>query len=213
MSAQETQTAAPLATALPEIAPILPPEHWAAAQDDGGEDDADSTVGEDFASSTASITSSILKYRTLHGRTYHSEIGNAQYWAANDERQTDSLDLLHHLFSLVLQGQLFLAPIREPKKAIDIGTGTGDDFADRFPECEVIGTDISPIQPTWTPQNLKFEIEDCTREWTFPAGTVDFVHIRYLLGSVLDWTEFFKQAYKVLKPGGYLESYEASPSI
>lgn len=57
------------------------------------------------------------------------------------------------------------------------------------------------------------EIEDCTREWTFPEGTIDFVHIRYLLGSVPDWTEFFKQAYKVLKPGGFLESYEASPRV
>lgn len=29
------------------------------------------------------------------------------------------------------------------------------DFADEFPEAEVIGTDISPIQPTWIPPNLK----------------------------------------------------------
>jgi hypothetical protein len=39
------------------------------------------------------------------------------------------------------------------------------------------------------------------------------VHIRYLLGSVQDWTEFFKQAYTVLKPGGWLESYEASVRV
>ena len=29
------------------------------------------------------------------------------------------------------------------------------DFADEFPEAEVTGTDISPIQPTWIPPNLK----------------------------------------------------------
>ena len=42
-------------------------------------DDGDSGIV-DVAESTASITSSILKYRNIQGRTYHSEIGNAQYW-------------------------------------------------------------------------------------------------------------------------------------
>lgn len=47
------------------------------------EEDADSTLGHDTGSSTASISSSILQYRTLHGRTYHSERGNASYWFAD----------------------------------------------------------------------------------------------------------------------------------
>ena len=29
------------------------------------------------------------------------------------------------------------------------------DFADEFPNIEVVGTDISPIQPGWIPPNLK----------------------------------------------------------
>lgn len=29
------------------------------------------------------------------------------------------------------------------------------DFADEFPSAEVIGTDLSPIQPSWVPPNLK----------------------------------------------------------
>jgi hypothetical protein len=49
-------------------------------QDAAEDDDADSAVGDDVASSTESISSSILHYRTVHGRTYHSERGNAQYW-------------------------------------------------------------------------------------------------------------------------------------
>ena len=31
----------------------------------------------------------------------------------------------------------------------------GSDFADEHTEAEVIGTDISPIQPNWIPPNLK----------------------------------------------------------
>lgn len=44
------------------------------------DDEVDSALGEDIADSTASLTSSILRYRTIQGRTYHSERGNAQYW-------------------------------------------------------------------------------------------------------------------------------------
>lgn len=43
-------------------------------------DDAESALGESVASTTASVSSSILNYRTLHGRRYHSEVGNAAYW-------------------------------------------------------------------------------------------------------------------------------------
>ena len=57
------------------------------------------------------------------------------------------------------------------------------------------------------------EIEDCTREWTFQPNDFDFVHIRYLLGCIVDWEAFFKEAFRVLKPGGYLQSYEASPHV
>lgn len=44
-------------------------------------DSAGNSVSEPGDSSESiSITSSILNYRILHGRRYHSEIGNAQYW-------------------------------------------------------------------------------------------------------------------------------------
>ncbi|GJC86300.1 secondary metabolism regulator laeA [Colletotrichum liriopes] len=84
------------------------------------------------------------------------------------------------------------------------------DFADENPECEVIGTDISPIQPTWVPHNCKFEIEHCPREGTFTPGKFDDIYIRFLVRSIADWPELFKKAYAALKPGGYLESFEVS---
>lgn len=48
--------------------------------DDPALDDGDSALGDDIESSTASINSSILEYRTIRGRTYHSDRGNAFYW-------------------------------------------------------------------------------------------------------------------------------------
>jgi hypothetical protein len=34
--------------------------------------------------------------------------------------------------------------------------------------------------------------------------------MRYLFGSIPDWTKLLKQAYRACKPGGYVESFEAS---
>ncbi|KAJ9142423.1 Methyltransferase domain-containing protein [Pleurostoma richardsiae] len=187
------------------------------AQQEGIEDDGDSSLGDDLASTTASLTSTILHYRTIMGRTFHSERGNAQYWGTNDETQNESMDINHHLLTLCLGGKLHLAPLnKDIQKVVDIGTGTGIwaiDFADEYPDTEVIGTDISPIQPSWVPPNLKFEIEDCTQEWTFADSSLDYVHIRALVGSIVDWNAFFKQAYRCIKPGGFLESYEPSMTL
>lgn len=48
------------------------------------------------------------------------------YKFPNDELEQDRLDMFHHIFKLVLGGQLFLAPIQEgPLRVLDIGTGTG----------------------------------------------------------------------------------------
>jgi len=84
------------------------------------------------------------------------------------------------------------------------------DFADQFPSASVVGTDISPIQPTWVPPNLKFEIEDATKEWTFAENHFDFIYMRYLFGAIADWNALLKQAYRTCKPGGYVESFETS---
>lgn len=93
-----------------------------------------------------------------------------------------------------------------------VGFGRGDsDFADMHPEAEVIGTDVSPMQPTWVPPNLKFEIDDANEdEWTWRDSTFDFVHARGLYGSIISWPAFYKQALRVTKPGGYIEHHEYS---
>lgn len=50
---------------------VLSGEYW--LQQGLPESDIDSTLGSDDESSTTSIASSILHYRTINGRTYHSD--------------------------------------------------------------------------------------------------------------------------------------------
>ncbi|KAF4456156.1 hypothetical protein F53441_1640 [Fusarium austroafricanum] len=210
-----------LANAKPEqdtTAGLLPGEHWTQATEepDQEDDDNDSAVS-DNASSTASISSSILRYREINGRRYHSEQGDANYWVSNDDQSNEALDINHHVLTMMYDEKLYKAPLKKDiQTAVDIGTGTGIwamDFADEFPSAKVVGTDISPIQPSWLPPNLEFQIDDCTQEWTFKENSIDYIHMRFLVGSIVDWPALFKQAYRCLKPGGYIESHEGSPSI
>ncbi len=46
-----------------------------------------------MANSTSSLSSSIFRYRTFLGRTYHSEIGMAEGWTPNDERHAETMDM------------------------------------------------------------------------------------------------------------------------
>ncbi|KAM0484600.1 hypothetical protein ACHAP7_003160 [Fusarium lateritium] len=191
-----------------DVSGLLPPQHWAeVAEELAAADDADSALGDDIPESTASITSSILQYRNISGRTYHHDIGNAQYWYVAWK------EFRHHVLTLVLDGELFLAPLsKDIENAVDIGTGTGIwamYVPCDFPDAQVIGTDVSPIQPGWIPPNLRFEIEDCTQEWTFEPNSQDYIHFRWLVGSIVDWEQLFKEAYRCLKPGGHIESHEA----
>ncbi|KAK4153508.1 Phosphomethylethanolamine N-methyltransferase [Chaetomidium leptoderma] len=206
----------------PSTAHILPAEHWTEQPLD---DDLDSTLGDsDAASSTASLSTSILEYRTLHGRTFHSDrVTDAQYWTPNDERQMEASDIIHHCLTLVHDGALFKAPLKDDlevsvwrgvtRDMLTLKSITGIwaiDFADKYPNTQVTGTDISPIQPTWVPPNLKFEMDDATLDWTYADDHFDYVHMRYLFGSVADWPALLQRAYRCCKPGGHVESFEAS---
>ncbi|KAF5239851.1 hypothetical protein FANTH_9792 [Fusarium anthophilum] len=194
----------------PAEAPIV-------AQEENEEDTSDSAFGDDVESSTASISSSILEYRKFQGRTFHSERYNTEYFTPNDEQQRDSIDITHHVLTLLLDGKLTLVPFKDDiQRVLDVGTGTGIwaiDFADEHPNVEVIGTDLSPIQPSWVPSNVKFELEDATKDWSWPENHFDLVHVRFLMGAIADWGTLFKEASHCCIPGGFVESGEINPTF
>ncbi|TGO41073.1 hypothetical protein BHYA_0027g00510 [Botrytis hyacinthi] len=168
----------------------------------------DSAFGGPAASNTSktSLTSGITRYREENGRRYHA-YRDGKYLMPNDDDEQDRMDLLHHVFNLVLDGKLYLAPIENPQRVLDVGTGTGIwaiDFADQYPSSHVVGCDLSPIQPGWIPPNLEFEIDDVEDTWRY-SQKFDFIHIRSLGGSIASWPHLLDQARDNLNEGGFIE--------
>ena len=69
-------------------------------------------------------------------------------------------------------------------------------MGDEYPEAEVQGIDLSPIQPGWIPQNVRFLVDDAEAAWTYPANSLDYVHIRHMTSSIRDWPKLISQAYE-----------------
>ncbi|KAJ4246827.1 hypothetical protein NW762_013379 [Fusarium torreyae] len=98
-----------------------------------------SPLGSQESTYMSSLHSSIQNYRyevwsAENGRRYHAYREGA-YPFPNDYEEQDRMDLGHHIYRLLLGGELYLAPIRDdPTRVLDLGTGTGIwaiDFAER----------------------------------------------------------------------------------
>ncbi|KAK2873334.1 hypothetical protein FQN49_002430 [Arthroderma sp. PD_2] len=189
--------------------------------DSSSNSELNSSIATDFAS----IASTIPNYVYENGRRYHG-YNTDQYFLPNDEREQERLDFVHHIFRLTLDGDLCYTKLDSPERILDIGTGTGiwaieskssllrlaclsTAMAELYPSAQIIGTDISPIQPTWRPPNVEFMVDDALEEWTFPESSFDLIHIRTLGGSIPDWPYLMSQCYKRLKPGARIEISEA----
>ncbi len=68
--------------------------------------------------------------------------------------------------------------------------------ADNHPTAEVIGTDLTPIQTTLVPPNLRFIIDDYEDDWVFESQPFDYIHARYLATAVRDWPRLVQQVFR-----------------
>ncbi|KAM6513210.1 hypothetical protein FALCPG4_015668 [Fusarium falciforme] len=78
------------------------------------------------------------------------------------------------------------------------------EFGDEHPEAEIVGVDLSPIQPSFVPPNVQFLIDDIDQEWEY-SEPFDYIHSRMMNFCVQNWRVYLRQIYQNLTPGGYVE--------
>lgn len=171
-----------------------------AFDDDGYEDSRPST-------SDSLLAPEVLDFKCENGRLY-SNYGRHKYLLPVDKDEQDRMDLQHIKYKLILDDRLYLSPIRENPTILDLGTGTGIwpvSVADDLPSAIVMGVDSAPIQRVWVPPNCEFQILDVETSWGFSPDYFDFIHVRDLDFVIHDWDMLLKQAFRHLKPGGFVE--------
>jgi hypothetical protein len=75
---------------------------------------------------------------------------------------------------------------------------------DEYPEAEVVGIDLSPIQPTWVPPNVRFLVDDAEADWLYVPNTLDFIHARHVCMTIKDWPRLLSQAYEYVFSASFL---------
>jgi ubiquinone/menaquinone biosynthesis C-methylase UbiE len=109
----------------------------------------------------------------------------------------------HHLLAL----ELALAELPPPRRALDLGTGTGVvaiALADRYPEAEILGIDLSPgmidaarrkLAPALSGR-VGFEVGDASA-LDLPDGAFELVVLSNMI-------PFFDELARIVSPGGTL---------
>ncbi|KAK2782753.1 hypothetical protein FQN53_009614 [Emmonsiellopsis sp. PD_33] len=155
-----------------------------------------------------SLISSVVNYNYENGRRYHT-FREGAYIFPNDEKESNRLDIVHHMMTMLCDERLHLAPIG-PRllNILDIGSGTGlwcCQMGDEYPSAEILGVDLSATQPIYgAPDNVRFEIDDVESDWTF-INTFDYIHCRYMYASIIDWPRLVRQCFNHVAPNGWAE--------
>ncbi|KAF0329586.1 methyltransferase domain-containing protein [Colletotrichum asianum] len=175
---------------------------------DDAVDNDSSSIDEQITTYTRSLSSSIVDYPVDYGRRYHA-FRRGAYVLPNDDLEMERLEVTHAMAVKAIGNRLYLAPLEKDRvqRILDIGTGIGIwaiEMADVFPNAEIIGNDLSAIQPGWVPSNVKFEIDDVESSW---AGVekYDYIFVRHMLVSIADWPKLVRNVFKYLNPGGWAE--------
>ncbi|KAE8362373.1 S-adenosyl-L-methionine-dependent methyltransferase [Aspergillus caelatus] len=196
----------PESTEVTSTSPQLPLHEYVEADDVSSDAEGFSYEAE-CSSYTTSLSSSVFAYKFEHGRRYHA-YRDENYYLPNDDEEKGRLDLFHHILTLSCNNKLHLAPISpDVEQILDLGTGTGIwaiDMGDLYPSTEVLGNDLSPIQPTMVPPNVRFEVDDVENDWDY-RSEFDYIHARYFAGAIKDWPNLLRQTFKFTKPGGWVE--------
>ena len=70
----------------------------------------------------------------------------------------------------------------------------GLSVADLYPEADIVGVDLSPIQATYVPANVSFYVDDIEDTWV-DETTYDYIHARYLCAFIRDSASLIRKSF------------------
>jgi SAM-dependent methyltransferase len=107
----------------------------------------------------------------------------------------------HHLGALLLA----LEDVDSPQRALDLGTGTGvaaKAVAERFPEAEVTGLDLSPAMIEEAGRRLPEQLAGRVRFAVADASALPVADGSVELVTLMNMIPFFDELARVTAPGG-----------
>ena len=94
-----------------------------------------------------------------------------------------------------------------PRRILDVGTGTGagaQRLAERFPEAQVVGVDLSEAMVEQARRNTPAELRDRVRYERADAASLPFADGSFELAAHANMIPFFDEAARVLTEGGHV---------
>ncbi|KAI9595829.1 S-adenosyl-L-methionine-dependent methyltransferase [Syncephalis fuscata] len=132
------------------------------------------------------------------------------------DMSVEEIDRLNFLHKIVLNmgGALHNVPLTNPRRIVDIGSGTGvwiKDMANKFPDTQCYGIDIDiEVSKHNVMPNCKFIQRDVFEGLPFAEKSVDYIH-QQLFNIVTrkeQWPQLCADYYRALVPGGQVEFAE-----
>jgi SAM-dependent methyltransferase len=141
---------------------------------------------------------------------------DATYMLPRHHTEIDRLDIQHYALRAALRGN-HLAPLGQPARILDVGSGTGQwayDLCAEFPEALVVGLDLHPSKPG-RPGNFSFVKGNLLQGLPFAGGRFDFVHQRLMMTAVPlnAWRAVVNDLVRVTRPGGFVELVEVGDQM
>ncbi len=126
-----------------------------------------------------------------------------------------------------VMGGLFIEPldVSQPRRILDIACGPGGwalEVAYKYPDCEVIGVDISQLMIAYANtqadvqelDNVNFHVMNVLQPLQFDDNSFDVVNARFLTFFMLKeaWQPLVREMVRITRPGGKIYLTETNDS-